>query len=108
MEESNKMELWALVELFGHSKVAGKVSEHNLGSATFIRVDVPETPKNGPFTRFLNPSAIYAINPMTEEAARVFANQIEAAPIQAWDVKRMHEKILALGQGQNDDDEDFD
>lgn len=62
---TDKIELFAIVELFGHNKVAGKVSEQNMGSFTFCRIDVPETPQQPAFTRFVNPSAIYAINPVT-------------------------------------------
>lgn len=92
----NKFEVFAIVELFGHQKLAGKVSEHNVGSATFIRIDVPETKGQPKFTRLVNPSAIYAINPTTEEVANSKAEQLQAAPIDAWDIRKMQEKVLAL------------
>jgi hypothetical protein len=38
-----KFELNAVVELFGHQRIAGKVTEQSIGVATFIRIDVPET-----------------------------------------------------------------
>ena len=58
-------ELFAVVELFGHQRMAGKVTEHNWGSSTFVRIDVPETKHQPKFTRIVNPSAVYAINPVT-------------------------------------------
>jgi hypothetical protein len=101
----NTFELYAIVELFGHQKVAGKVSEQAIGSSTFVRIDVPETQSAPPFTRFVNPSAVYAINPVTEEVMLARAENIQAQPIDAWDIRRMHEKLLLLGQQEpgNDD-----
>ena len=64
---TEKIELNAVVELFGHQRIAGKVTEQAFGSFTFIRIDVPETPLQPSFTRLVNPTAIYAINPVTEE-----------------------------------------
>ena len=92
----NKFEVFAIVELFGHQKLSGKVTEHNVGSATFIRIDVPETKGQPAFTRLVNPSAIYAINPTTEEVATAKAEQLQTAPIDAWDIRRMQEKMVAL------------
>lgn len=101
-----KLELFAIVELFGHQKMAGKVTEQSIGPATFLRVDVPETTKTPSFTRILNPSAIYAINPVTEEVMKMKAEHIQTAPIEAWDVKRMYDKILALTPAGKQEEEE--
>lgn len=94
----NKFELQAIVELFGHSRIAGKVSEQSIGGATFVRIDVPATKTQPPFTRFLNPSAIYAINPVTEDVATAIAERIESKPIQLWDAEEVMNRINALKQ----------
>lgn len=107
----NKLELFAIVELFGHQKIAGKVTEHAIGSSTFIRIDVPETSRVPSFTRFVNPSAVYAINPVTEEVMKYKAEQLEQKPIESWDISRMHEKLLALtaaNGGRDTEDLPFD
>lgn len=67
---TEKFDQWCLLELFGHQKLAGRVSESQIAGGNFLRVDVPETASNPSFTRIINPSAIYAINPITEEVAR--------------------------------------
>lgn len=92
-----KLELFAIVELFGHTKIAGKITEQSIGPATFVRVDVPETEAQPPFTRLLNPSAIYAINPVTEEVMKHMAGNFQQQPIQSWDIQKMNQKILSLG-----------
>lgn len=96
-----KLELFAIVELFGHGKIAGKITEQSIGPDSFIRVSVPETTQVPAFDRLFNPKAIYAINPVTEEVMKVTAEALHSAPIQSWDVKRMYEKVLALGNGSH-------
>ena len=83
-----KFEQWAIVELFGHQKIAGLVSEQQLGGASFIRVDVPETSVNPAFTRTLNPSAVYAFNWTTKEVATKYAEQLRAKPVTIFDIKK--------------------
>ena len=39
---SEKKDQWAIVELFGHQRIAGKISEHAVGGCSFVRIDVPE------------------------------------------------------------------
>ena len=92
----NKFELFAIVELFGHQRISGKVTEQSIGVATFIRVDVAATKQQPPFTRLLNPSAIYAINPVTEEVATATAERLEAKPIDAWDIREMQKKLMLI------------
>lgn len=70
MSTESKFETWAIVELLGHQKIAGHISEQPLAGTNMLRVDVPETDKNPAFTRFIGGSAIYAINPCTEEIAK--------------------------------------
>lgn len=88
-----KFECWAILELFGHSQIAGYVSEQNFGPATFFRVEVPETETQPKFDRMLNPSAVYAINPVDETTARYRAGKLNVAPITGWDVRDMIGKM---------------
>lgn len=75
------LDTWAIVELFGHKKLAGKVSEHTIGAAALVRVDVPETEQSGvftkPYTKLVGTGSIYCITPCTEDVARRAAQQIE-------------------------------
>lgn len=96
----NKFELNAVIELFGHQRMAGKVTEQTIGSSTFIRVDVPETETQPSFTRIINPSAIYAINPVTLDVMQHMANKIQNKPIEAWDIRQMQKKLLELSEAE--------
>lgn len=84
-------EEWALLELFGHQRLAGRVTEQQLGGSSFVRVDVPEDgrKKGWKLTKLYNPSAIYSITPVTEETARLMARSISPEPVSRWDVAEM-------------------
>jgi hypothetical protein len=112
---------WALVELMGHQRIAGRVTEAEIGGCKFVRVDVPESEGQPALTKFLGPSSIYAITPMSEETCRATAKRIEASPITAYDARRLvltmdtAPKELLPGEldmrttaGNEDDDEEFD
>lgn len=90
---TEKFEQWCIIGLFGHQKLAGRVSELNLGGGNFLQVDVPETSHNPAFTRIINPSAVYDINPVTEEVARAYAQNLQVKPIESWDIHKFMEKV---------------
>ncbi len=109
----NKFEAWAIIELFGHNRMAGKVTEQTIGGASFVRVDVPDTAQSPSFTRMLNPSSIYAINPVTEEVARGYAERLDTKPIESWDARAVIKKIdemkkLATANTRDDGTENDD
>ena len=79
--ESQTFEEWAILELMGHRKLAGKVSESTIGGAPFIRIDIP-----GSATQFYNPSAVYCITPTTEDLATAFAKTNTPKPIEMWEL----------------------
>lgn len=113
--QTEQTELFAIVELFGHTRVAGKVSEYQIGGASFIRIDVPETELQPAFSRIVHPNAVYAINPTTEEVVIQAAKMYDQKPLDAWDIRRMQEKLLALKEANRqkpefdlDDDDDDD
>ena len=65
-QQSERLDTWAVCELFGHAKIAGRVSEHTIAGGAFLRVDVPAVDgANGQqaFTRFFGVGAVYAITP---------------------------------------------
>jgi hypothetical protein len=101
MQKDKAFELWCIVDLFGHQKLAGLVTEHTIAGAGFIRIDVPDTKIQPKFTRFVNPSAIYDINPVTEDVVKIMAEQIQAKPIEVWDIEQVTKKIKSLKSGED-------
>ncbi len=93
---TEKFDLFCIVELFGHTKIAGRCTEQNIAGTNMLRVDVPETSTQQAFTRFFGSSAIYAINPVDEATAKHVAESLQQRPIQAWDVKEMIKRNVEL------------
>lgn len=105
---TEQFKTWALVELFGHTRVAGEVSEQTIAGGAMVRIDVPETDSSPAFSRIVNVNAIYAINPMSEEMVRSIAGQLNVKPIQSWDIREYVEKNKkALMEPRNPNDEIF-
>lgn len=96
--------LFAIVELFGHQRVAGRVSQQTFGGASFVRVDVPEIEAQErdyvegkgyvtqvrtiqAHTRSFGGGAIYAINWCDEATAQIAARAIKHEPLSPYSVK---------------------
>lgn len=90
--QDTKFDLWCLVELFGHSKIAGRCTEQNIAGTNMLRVDVPETSTQPAFTRFFGASAIYAINPIDELTCREMAERLTVKPIESWNISEIAKK----------------
>lgn len=91
--EKTSFNEWALVELFGHQKIVGKVSEASLAGGAFLRVDVPSFNGAAAFTRFYGPGAIYSIAPVTEEIARGLMTQYRNEPVSRFELPQLAEKV---------------
>lgn len=120
---------WAIVEIFGHQRIAGFLSEQTIGGQSFVRVDVPELPagadeysrRDGPIaahSKLFGGGAIYAITPVDETIARISAQSIRHKPVTAYGVaealKNMSQehrtRLLtneAFGDDVDRDDNDF-
>ena len=107
-EAKKQFEHWCIIDLFGHTRIAGLVTEQTIGGCAFVRVDVPETPKAVAFTRLLGNGAIYSINFVTEEVARQFAVYSTPLPVQEYEIPALRQKQLALAQEADDCDIPFD
>lgn len=105
---------WCLVELFGHQKIVGKVTETSIAGGAFLRVDVPEGAGKPAFTRFFGPGAIYSINPTTESLAREMLLMYRNEPVSRFYLPQIEEKVrpsftsASESSGPEDGDNDDD
>lgn len=81
-----KFEQWAIVELFGHARIAGLVTEQTIGGSSFVRVDVPAVAGSPAFTKCYGQGAIYAISFVDRDIALAAAEKLRAKPITPYDV----------------------
>ncbi len=97
MIENKSLETWAVVEVMGHKRFAGFVTEQAIAGAAFVRVDVPEIPADSKsdraalpaFTKLLGAPSIYAITPCTEETARAFAAKMQERAFATYEAPRL-------------------
>lgn len=74
---------WAILELMGHRRLAGYVTEQDIAGAAMLRIDVPGDP---PTTQYYSGAAVYCITPTSEETARQVATMGRPAPVQRWEL----------------------
>jgi len=72
---------WAIVELMGHKVVAGLVVKSEMLGKPMLRVDVPETSAYPKFTQFYGDDAIYCVTFVSEEVAKLTAEQSKVNPV---------------------------
>ncbi len=103
-------ESWAIVEIMGHRRFAGFVSEQQIGGASFVRIDVPKIEPAGedkgaePFTKLFGAASIYCITPCTETTARAFAMSQRAKAFAEFSIPRLEVRSNVYG---DEDDELF-
>lgn len=96
MNQQSSLDTWAIVELFGHVKMAGKVSEQVVAGATMLRLDVPQTDEGPGFTRFYGAGAVYSITPTEESIALQAVAVLRARPVTVYGVV-VPERLLEDG-----------
>lgn len=83
--EQERFEAWGIVDLFGHTRLAGRISEQTIGGETFIRVDVPNG-DDSYHTRLFGKGAIYGMSLTDEAIARATAKASSPRPVSAYDL----------------------
>jgi len=118
---------WAILELMGHRRLGGRVSQVEQYGVPMLRIDVPKSgeckcspysvsamdppapeidcPRHGKdcveLTQFYGGSSIYCLTPTTEEMARAVAARNQPAPVQRWE-------LPALPAANESDHDDFE
>jgi hypothetical protein len=111
-DPNEKFDQWAIVEVMGHKKYAGRVTEQQIAGHGMVRVDVPEVKvgeKLQPeFTKLIGPASIYCITPVTEELARKAAARIAYESGDPIPVYIPQERQLPASVGASTDDFSID
>ena len=102
-EQKPAFEGWVILELMGHRRLAGYLSEQTIGGGSFLRIDVPGEEGNIA-TQFYSGSAVYCITPTTEVIARKVAKSSEPTPVTRWELR--DDRALPANVTVPDDDDD--
>lgn len=99
-------EQFAIVELFGHNVIAGKVSEQVIGGQGFVRVDVPAVDGQDSFTKLYGPGAIYSITPTDEATMLTAVKGLHQKPIEVWKLNLPQLPEVGISDAEEDFRED--
>lgn len=77
---------WAILELMGHRRMAGYVSERDVAGTPFVQIDVPGQEGEPTATQLYSPQAVYCITPTTEEIAKAVAKNAQPSPVHRWEL----------------------
>lgn len=91
-EHAEKFEQWAIVDVMGHQRYVGLVTEQVIAGAGFVRVDIPETEGSSAWTKILGTSSIYSISPVSESIARQLASQRRDRPVESYELPAIESK----------------
>lgn len=83
-------EMWAIVELMGHVRMAGRVTEEERFGTKLGRCDTPC--RDGSLkTVYFSGSSIYRLTPVSEEVARAAADYTQPEPVRGWELRSLTE-----------------
>lgn len=100
---------WYIVELMGHRRLAGRVSEVTVAGAGFLRIDVPGDAGQPDFvTQFVRPESLYALTPTTEALARQVARLARPAPVSRYELPAEAPPSPPRADPAADDEDDDD
>lgn len=88
--ESTPFAGWVILELLGHRRLAGYLTEQQIAGTSFLRIDVPSEPA---MTQFIAPTSVYAITPTSEDIARKVAGGSDPAPVRRWELESVRGHI---------------
>jgi hypothetical protein len=97
--ENDVFKEWCILELMGHRRLGGLVSEAEVGGIPFLRIDIPSDP---PVTQFYGKAAVYAMTPTTEEIARAVSQHFHG-PVSRYELPAARDEDV---DGCIEDDED--
>lgn len=87
-DEVKPLQSWALVELYGHARIVGRVTVDPPDFPGMVRVDVPDLIVDGKikkpgFTRYVGKNALYSVSPCDEKDIPMLLSQIDGMPARA-------------------------
>jgi hypothetical protein len=101
---------WAIVELFGHVKLAGQVREAVQYGTRMLRLEVPAIDGRPGFTTFKGGGALYALTPCSEEVARALLKRLRPEPVARYEIglppqlEPVRDAEVAAEDADDDDD----
>jgi len=103
-ENKDKFDQWCILDLFGHQRTAGHVTEATIGGCAFVRIDVPEG--EGYRTEYYGNGAIYSMRPVNEEIAREVVKSGTSQPVHQYEVASLLKRLAPAADGVGGEPDD--
>ena len=104
-EEQQVYEGWTILELLGHRRLGGYVTEVNIAGAGFLRIDVPGPAGSPVATQFYPPGSVYCLTPVAETMARAVALRNQPEPVSRWELPASAQRTASAGDDGGDQDD---
>jgi hypothetical protein len=97
---------WAVVELMGHVRLAGRLTEETHFGTALGRIDIPTGDGDTEFvTQYFGGGSVYRITPVSEEAARQAARSAQPQPIYRLELTTRSQEVRVGGSYADFDDD---
>lgn len=106
-EATESFQQWAILELMGHVRLAGIVTEEERFGIKMGRIDIPN--QDGFTTQYFGGSSVYRLTPTTEEIARGVATRNQPTPVHRWELPAASiptNEVQQFGTDYDRDDDD--
>lgn len=102
---------WGILELLGHRRLGGRVTEVEKFGTKMARIDIPDMRDGAASdatvaTQYYGPAAIYGFHPCTEEVARAEARYNQPRPVAL--LSPPPSRVPDYGPDDEDDTDDID
>lgn len=98
------LDMWAFIEVMGHSKIAGRLTTRKLGTSVMLQVDVLKPDGSATwYSKLYAPGSLFSITPCSQDFCQTWSKQAErfnATPIPYIEAQRQ------LPPPDDDDDDD--
>jgi hypothetical protein len=85
---ADTFEGWAIVELMGHRRLAGYVTEEDHFGTAMLRLDIRGADDTAPaITQLYGGSSVYCLTPTTEDIARKLGERLRPAPVSRYELE---------------------
>ncbi len=105
-QEAPQADTWAVVEVMGHSRYAGRISQDQSLGFPMLRIDVPAVDGRPAFTTLRAPSSLFSVTPCTEAVALAAAREFRARPLNLLCLPDTTPRLPGMGEDDGWDDPD--
>lgn len=106
--EKKELKSYAVVEMMGHRKIVGLVTESDISGGQLLRVDVLGSDGTPERTEYIGIGSIYCLTIVTEEVAVAAAKSHSPRPTWAFGLSNIPaERTLTTGSYLDADDDEY-